>query len=101
MNIIYDDGPDKAWCDPPCDALLHERKDGSMICTGCCREYLPGSVNKRKLALEPLESPYDDAEMPVVMMSDYTQPQRKKPTILDKEERAWLAQGKGLGRSIT
>jgi uncharacterized Zn finger protein (UPF0148 family) len=101
--IIFsgDDDNNKVFCDD-CDALLHERKDGSLICTNCCREYVPGSINKRKRALGPIESPYDDiaADIPLVSMTEYHQQQRKKkPSILDKEERAFVA-GKS-GRSIT
>jgi hypothetical protein len=98
--IICDDGPDdKSWCDPPCDALLIERKDRSHICSYCGREYLPGAVNKHKRHLEPIECPYDDSDIPLVSLREYGQPQRKKQSILDKEDRAFVA-GKP-GRSIT
>jgi hypothetical protein len=100
MNIVCDDGPDeKAWCDPPCDALLIERKDGSMICSYCAREYLPKSVNKHHRTLEPIENPYDTDGPILVSMNEYgSYVKKKKETILDKEEKAFVAAGKG--RSI-
>jgi hypothetical protein len=97
--IFSDDDDDKAWCNPPCDALLIERKDGSMICSYCGREYLPQAVKKHKRHLGPIESPYDDSEVPLVSLSDYSNPQRKKQSILDKEDKIWVSQGSG--RSIT
>ncbi len=97
--IICDDVPDDVYCDPPCDALLIERKDGSMICSYCGKEYLANAVKKHKRHLGPIESPYDDSEVPLVSLSDYANPQRKKPSILDKEDRAFVA-GKP-GRCIT
>ena len=97
-STVFDDDDDKSWCDS-CDALLIERRDGSMICSYCGREYLPNAVKKHKRHLGPIENPYDDGEVPLVSLSDYTNPQRKPSTILDKEDRAFVA-GKP-GRSIT
>jgi hypothetical protein len=75
-----------------------------MICTNCCREYSPGSVNKRKRRLEPIEGPHDDSEIPLVPLREWQyghamSQRRKKPTILDKEDKAFVSQGSG--RSIT
>jgi len=99
MNIVCDDGPDKAWCDQyGCGGELQELKDGTMICLACDYAYLPNSVTKHKRNLQPIESQYDTDGPILVSMNEYGQPQRKKPTILDKEDKIWLAQGKG--RSI-
>src|SRR5689334_19879607 len=88
-NIICDDGPDdKAWCDPPCDALLIERKDGSMICSYCAREYLPKSVNKHHRTLEPIENPYDTDGPILVSMNEYgSYTKKSKPSVFDREDR--------------
>jgi hypothetical protein len=103
--IVFSDDDDVVWCDS-CDARLYELKDGSMICTNgnCGRLYQPGSVNKHKRHLQPIESPYDDTDIPLVPLREWQyghamSKRKKKTSILDKEERMWLSQGSG--RSIT
>ncbi len=102
MNVIVFDGSDDddiAWCDPQCDARLYERKDGSRICSYCGREYLPDSVNKHKRKLSPDKNRYETDGPELISLSGYAEPQKKKKqTVLDKEDKLWLAQGKG--RSI-
>lgn len=98
-NIVFEDDGDKAWCNSPCDALLIERKDGSHICSYCGREYLPNAVNKHKRRLGPVEDPYDSEGPELISLTGYAQPGRKKPTILDKEDKAFVS-GKS-GMSIT
>lgn len=98
MSIVFDgDYDDKAWCDPPCDGLLVERKDESMLCTICGRTYLPGSVNKHKSDLAPAGGYYanDDGPLLEPLVSYTTTPQKKKPTAGDKEDKMWLSQGSG------
>ena len=86
--VFSDDDDDNSWCGD-CDALLYERKDGSMICSNpqCGRNYLPSEVKKHKRHLGPVESPYDDSDVPLVSLSDYANPQRKKPSVFDREDR--------------
>jgi hypothetical protein len=100
MSIVCsDDDDEKSWCNSPCDALLIERRDGSMICSCCGREYLPDSVKKYKDQLQPNKSRYDRDGPLVVSMPSYADgKKKKKPSVFDREDRAWLAQGKG--RSI-
>ena len=99
-SIIFSpDADDTAWCDS-CDARLIERKDGSSICSGCSRIYEPDSIQKHHMELQPEVKIYDDVgELPVVMMSEYSQPQKKKPSITEHEDKMWIA-GKS-GRTIT
>jgi hypothetical protein len=98
MSIVCDDDDEKSYCNSPCDALLIERRDGSMICSYCGREYLPDSVKKYKDQLQPNKSRYDRDGPLLVSMTSYTEKQKKKPSVFDREDKAWLAQGKG--RSI-
>jgi uncharacterized Zn finger protein (UPF0148 family) len=93
--IIFDDDSGDVYCDSPCDALLIERKDGSMICSYCGKEYLPQSVKNHKRHLGPIESPYDDSDVPLVSLSDYANPQRKKPSVFDKEDKLFEASKSG------
>ena len=97
--FTYDDD-DKSYCDETdCGYLLIERKDGSRICSNpdCRREYLPNAVNKHKRDLQPI----DHDEPIVVPMKDYgSYTKKKKQTVLDKEEKAFVAAGRGAGRSI-
>jgi hypothetical protein len=73
---------------------------GSRICSNgsCGREYLPDSVNKHKRKLSPDKS-YSQQEGPeLISLTGYATAQKKKPSILDKEDKAWVSQGSG--RSI-
>jgi hypothetical protein len=57
---------------------------------------LPDSVNKHHRILEPVESRYDRDGPLLVPMKEYSSYLKmKKPTILDKEEKAWVAGGSG------
>jgi hypothetical protein len=98
MNIVCDDGPDEAaWCED-CDARLFERRDGSMICSNgdCGRQYPAGSTTKHKRNLQPIENPFDTDGPILVSMTEYgSYKKKKKETILDKEEKAWVAGGSG------
>jgi hypothetical protein len=88
--IIYsgDDDEEAVWCDPPCDARLIERKDGSMICSYCCREYLPNSVNKHKKTLEPVEGRHYDSNPELIAMPGYgSYAKKKKPSVFDREDK--------------
>lgn len=100
MSIVFDGYEDeKKWCDPPCDALLIERKDGSHLCSYCGREYLPDSVNKHKSKLRPDKSAYENDGPELITLDDYTTPRKKKPTQGDIEDRAFTSKKSGL--SIT
>ncbi len=100
MSIVFDDEPDKSWCDQPdCGGLLIERKDSSSICSICLHEYLPDSVKLHKSKLGPTKGYYDKDDGPeLINIREYTEPRKKKPSILDKEDRIWASQGSG--RSI-
>jgi len=82
MSIVFDgDESEHAYCDSPCNALLYQRKDGSMICSYCSRVYPAGSVNKHKRGLEPIENPYDNSSNGgplLISMTDYTNKKKKK-----------------------
>jgi hypothetical protein len=97
--IIYsgDDDEEAVWCDPPCDARLIERKDGSMICSYCCREYLPNSVNKHKRKLEPTDGRYYDNNPELIPLTDYgSYTKKKKPSVFDAEDRHISASRSGF-----
>ena len=98
--VFSDDDDEKSYCDD-CSYLLIERKDGSMRCSNpdCGRQYSPDSVNKHKRKLRPDKSPYDGSDVPLVSMTEYgSYAKKKKQTILDKEEKAFVAARPG--RSI-
>jgi hypothetical protein len=97
--IVFDGDDDQSYCDPPCDALLYQRRDGSHICSVCCKEYRPTSVTKHRRKLGPSESPNDSEEPLFMHLTDYAMPQHKQPSILDREDRKFVQQGSG--RSIT
>jgi hypothetical protein len=93
------DGGDDAWCDS-CDARLHERSDGSQVCSNpsCGREYLPDSVKKHKTGLHPLKDLYEtDAEL--MPLTHFTGKKKKKPEITAYEDRYFVSKKSGL--SIT
>jgi uncharacterized Zn finger protein (UPF0148 family) len=97
--IIYDDADDeRSWCNSPCNALLYERKDGSMICSYCGREYLPGSVKKHKRDLQPSESVNDSGPEIVPMTSYGSYAKQKKPSVFDREDRLFESKS---GRHFT
>jgi hypothetical protein len=86
-SIIFDgDKSEKLWCDPPCDALLIERRDGSHICSICCREYRPDSVNKHKRKLGPTEDKYDSSGPEIIPLTGYGSYTRKKTSVFDRED---------------
>ena len=91
MSIVFDgDESEHAYCDSPCDALLYQRKDGSMICSYCSRVYPAGSVNKHKRGLEPIKNPNDNSANGgplLISMTDYTNKKKKMPSIFDKEDK--------------
>jgi uncharacterized Zn finger protein (UPF0148 family) len=100
MPIICDDGSDEAYCDQyNCGGRLFELKDGSMMCSLCEHQYRPNTVHKHKRKLHPSESPYDSEEPLFMHLTDYATPQRKSPSILDREDNRFVQQGSG--RSIT
>jgi hypothetical protein len=87
-SIVFSDDEDRSWCNPPCDALLIERRDGSMICSYCAREYLPNSVKKHKRDLQPIEGGYEHGDLPLVTMTEYGSYKKpKKPSVFDREDR--------------
>jgi hypothetical protein len=96
--VFFYNDDDNSYCDEKdCGYILIERKDGSKICSNpdCRREYLPDSVNKHKRSLQPIDSD----EPIIVPMTEYgSYKKKKKPSILDKEDKAWVSQGSG--RSI-
>ena len=60
---------------------------------------MPDSVNKHKRKLSPDKSRYSQEGPELVPMTEYgSYVKKKKPTILDKEEKAWVSGGSG--RSI-
>lgn len=61
---------------------------------------MPDSVNKHKRDLQPIESRYDDGPLVVPMKEYGSYTKKKKATVLDKEEKAFVAAGRGAGRSI-
>jgi len=91
-SIVFSDEEDRSWCNSPCDALLIERKDSSMICSYCGREYLPGSVKKHKRDLQPIEGGYGrDDDLPLVSITGYTDMKPKKTSVFDKEDKLMAA----------
>jgi hypothetical protein len=99
-SIVFSDDDGQSYCDW-CDALLYERKDGSMICSNgvCCRVYSPQQITRHKRKLGPSESSTDSSEPLLMSLSDYATPQHKQPSILDREDRKFVQQSSG--RSIT
>lgn len=91
MSTVFFDEDDNAYCNPPCDALLIERRDGSMICSFCGKEYLPGSVKKHRRNLGPI----DDGNNPLlVSMPEYgSNTKKKKPSVFDREDRYMTRSG--------
>ena len=99
MPIVFtgDDEDDISWCDPPCDARLYERKDGSKICSYCGREYLPDSINKHKRKLGPSKGRYSDDGPILEPMTEYGQtPNKRKGIVLDREEKAMAQKKSGF-----
>lgn len=99
--IVFDDGEGegRSWCNSPCDALLYERKDGSMICSYCGREYLPDSVKKHKMGLQPSKNPYDNTGPELIPLTGYGRPNKKKPQITEYEDIYFVSRKSGM--SIT
>ena len=98
--IVFSDDDEKSYCDD-CSYLLIERKNGSTIYSNpdCRREYLPDSINKHKRKLQPDKSRYSEEGPELISLTGYGQPsKKKKETMLDKEEKAWVSSGPG--RSI-
>ena len=97
MSIVFDgDDEEKGWCSD-CDALLYEKRDRSMICSNpdCAMTYLPDLVKKHHRKLSPGKSHYSQEGSELISLTGYAEPQRKKETVLDKEEKAFVRQGKG------
>jgi hypothetical protein len=85
-SIVFFDEDDNAYCNSPCDALLIPRKDGSMICSYCNREYLPNSVKRHKRHLGPVDDAREDPIL--VPMTEYgSYAKKKKPSVFDREDR--------------
>jgi DNA-directed RNA polymerase subunit M/transcription elongation factor TFIIS len=97
-SIVFSDADDKSYCDS-CDALLYERKDSSMICSGCGNVYNPDSINKHHMDLQPEISQYRNDGPELVPMTEYAEPQKKKPTIGDIEDKVFVSRKSGM--SIT
>jgi hypothetical protein len=100
---FHDDDDDIAWCDS-CDAWLFERRDGSTIFSNgsCGLTYSPDSITKHKTGLHPRNDPYarDDPEgVPLRNYYSGSSSAAKREPKLDKEDKAFIAQGKG--RSIS
>src|SRR5690242_20153796 len=85
MSTVFTDDEDKSFCDK-CDYILIPRKDGSMICSYCEKEYLPDSVKKHRRSLGPRDDANGDPI--VVPMTEYgSYAKKKKPTVFDREDR--------------
>jgi hypothetical protein len=99
MPIVCDDGLDEAWCDQKyCGGKLIPWKNESMVCSLCEHLYSPDSIKKHKAKLGPNKDPYGRDGPLLVSMTEYSEKPKKKPSILDKEDKLWVSQGSG--RSI-
>jgi hypothetical protein len=98
--VIFTDEENNSYCNL-CDALLFEKRDGSMVCSNgyCAKTYSADTVTKHRSKLGPVKESGTSPE--IVPLEVYHNPQKQKQkNILDSEDEKWSF-FKRAGVSIT
>jgi hypothetical protein len=86
-TIVFSDDEGNSYCNS-CDALLFERKDGSMICSNgyCAKTYNPGSVKKHHTKLGPVKETESSELVPLHLYANFNPQKQKQKNPIDYED---------------
>jgi hypothetical protein len=87
--IIFTDEENNSYCNL-CDALLFERRDGSMICSNgyCAKTYNADSVTKHRTKLGPVKQNLNEGPeiVPLNLYANFNPQKQKQKNVLDYED---------------
>jgi hypothetical protein len=87
ITVVSDADEDKSYCNT-CDALLYERKDGSMICSNgyCAKTYNADSVTKHHTKLGPTKEAEAPELVPLDLYAHFNPQKQKQKNPIDYED---------------
>jgi uncharacterized Zn finger protein (UPF0148 family) len=86
-TIVFSDDEGNSYCNL-CDALLFERKDGSMICSNgyCAKTYNANSVTKHHTKLGPVKETETPELVPLNLYANFNPQKQKQKNPIDYED---------------